>query len=276
MQDTKRTPSLVMFRDWDLWYKPPFYDVNWSEYNKTGYVSEDGLVIYPFGRGLRNEKFEEIRKKKHTLVPLSFMSNLEGIETFFTKNRPNVNLFFQGLHALGRRDDSFFESPIRLPILPPLSDFEFEKRWEQLLMLLRPADQIMIIDTASLISKAIAAIDHGTWSHVGGYVGNGRIFEMILSGAVERSLDVYRSPRYRIGLYRVKDVDVESPESIKKGDAFIAYCRASIGRARYNYLGLIRLGAIKILGIRKKSLGDHDLSPNDMAIFLPIELILTI
>ncbi len=271
-------PALVIFRDWDLRYKPPLYDVNSSEYNNAGYVSDAGWVIYAFRYSLRKERLETVQKKKHTLVPLSFMSNLENIETFFTQNRPNADLFFQGLHALGRRDNSFFESPIKLPMLQPIGADEYEKRWEQFLLLVRPTDQIMIIDTSSLLSRTIASIDHGVWSHVGGYVGNGKIFEVILSGSVERSLDVYRSQQYRIGLYRVKgfDGDVENPENAKRIEAFIAFCRASIGRTRYNYLGLMRLGLIKIFGIRLKSRGVHDLSPNDMAIFLELKLVFTV
>jgi len=138
IRDGVLMPALVMFRDWDLRYKPPLYDVNWSEYNKTGYVSDAGWVVYPFGYSLRKERLETIQKKKHTLVPLSFMSNLENIETFFTQNRPNADLFFQGLQALGRRDNSFFDSPIKLPMLQPIHADEFEKRWEQFLLLVRP------------------------------------------------------------------------------------------------------------------------------------------
>ncbi|HTO66851.1 MAG TPA: hypothetical protein VMM15_37010, partial [Bradyrhizobium sp.] len=199
-------PALMMFRDWDLWYKPPRYSVGWCEYNKTGYVSDAGWVVYPFWRSLRKAPFEAIRKRKHTLVPLSFMTNLESIEAFFSQNRANASLFFQGLNALAKHDDTFFEPPVRLPILQPISREEFERSWEQLLLLVRPTDQIMVIDTNSFISRAIAAVDQGVWSHVAGYVGNGNIIEAGLSGVVERPLTVYRSQRYRIGLYRVRSI----------------------------------------------------------------------
>jgi hypothetical protein len=205
------------------------------------------------------------------------MSNLENIETFFAQNRPNADLFFQGLNAFGRRDDAFFESPVRLPILQPISPGEFEKKWEQLLILVRPTDQIMVTDTSSLLSRAIASLDQGVWSHVGGYVGDGKIIEAILSGVVERPLNVYRSPQYRIGLYRVKGFDgnVETPESAKRIESFVAFVRARVG-ARYGYRNFVRLAAIKVFGLGQKWRNEHDISPNDMAIVLPLELIFTI
>jgi hypothetical protein len=270
-------PALVMFRDWDLWYKPPRFSVGWHEYNKTGYVSDAGWVVYPFWRGLRKARFEANRKKEHTLVPLSFMSNLENIEVFFAQNRANADLFFQGLNALGRRDNTFFESPVRLPILQPVSRDEFEQRWEQLLLLVRPTDLIMVIDTSSFISRAIAAVDQGVWSHVGGYVGNGNIIEANLAGVVERPLTVYRSQRYRIGLYRVKSIiGNEDPlENAKQAESFVAFLRGQVG-ARYGYLKVLRLGVTKIFGLGWKRRSEHDISPNEMAIFLPLQLVFAI
>jgi hypothetical protein len=78
---------------------------------------------------------------------------------------------------------------------------------------------------------------------------------MILSGPVERPRSVYRSPKYRIGLYRAKafNGDVENPENAKRIEACVVFWRASIGRSRYNYLGLMRLGLIKRFGIRLKN-----------------------
>jgi hypothetical protein len=142
------------------------------------------------------------------------MSNLDDIEKFFTQNKPNAELFFQGLYALGRRDNDFFEYPIRLPILPLTHAQEFEERWQRMRQIIRPADCIMIFDTTSHISRIIAAVDRGVWSHVAGYAGNGNILELILSGMVERSLDTYRSPRYRIGIYREPDLPTAAPNTL--------------------------------------------------------------
>src|SRR5258708_39530757 len=95
IRDGVLMPALVIFRDWDLRDKPPLYDVNSSEYNNAGYVSDAGWVLYAFRYSLRKERLETVQKKKHTLVPLSFMSNLENIETVFTQNRQNADLCFE-------------------------------------------------------------------------------------------------------------------------------------------------------------------------------------
>jgi hypothetical protein len=271
--------ALVMFRDWDVWYKPPLYrSVSWREYNKTGYVSKAGWVVYPYRRGIRAVRIERITKRSHTLVPLTFMSNLNDVEKFFTQNKPNVELFFQGLNALGRRDNAFFEYPIRLPILPPANPPEFEERWERMTKIVRPTDCIMVFDTHSFVSRAIAVIDRGVWSHVAGYAGNGNIFEMILSGAVERPLETYRSPQYRLGIYRARlfNGDVHDPENAKKIHAFSTFWRAQVGRSRYGYRQLVRVGIQKMFGIRLRGATDGDVTPNDMARSEHLKLIFTI
>jgi hypothetical protein len=268
-----------MFRDWDLFYKPPFYNrVSWRDYNKTGYVSKSGWVVYPHCLSLKMQRLEIIEQRKHTLVPLSFMSNSDNVEKFFTQNKPNAELFFQGLNALGRRDNEFFEYPIRLPILPPTNVQEFEERWQRMQQILHPADCIMIFDTASYISRIIAAVDRGVWSHVAGYAGNGNVLELILSGMVERSLDTYRSPRYRIGIYRARPSNggAEYADDLKRIHAFLARARASIGRTRYDYFKVAKLGFVKIFGIRLRRPSDYDVTPNDMARSINFKLIFTV
>jgi hypothetical protein len=270
--------ALIMFRDWDPWYKPPFYnEVSWREYNKTGYVSKSGWVVYPH-RSVTAKRFDLIAKRSHTLVPLDFMSTLDDVEKFFTQNKPNAELFFQGLNALGRRDNEFFEYPIRLPILPPTNPQEFEERWQRMQQIVRPADCIMIFDTTSYISRIIAAVDRGVWSHVAGYAGNGNVFELILSGMVERSLDTYRSPRYRIGIYRARPSNggAEYADDLKRIHAFLARSRASIGRTRYDYFKVVKLGFVKMFGIRLRRPSEYDVTPNDMARSINFKLIFTI
>jgi hypothetical protein len=205
-------------------------------------------------------------------------SNPDDVEKFFTQNKPNAELFFQGLNALGRRDNEFFKYPIRLPILPPTNPQEFEERWQRMQQIVRPADCIMIFDNTSFISRMIAAVDRGVWSHVAGYPGNGNVLELILSGMVERSLDTYRSPRYRIGIYRARPSNggAEYADDLKRIHAFLTRQRAPIGRTRYDYLKVVKLGFVKTFGIRLKQPTDYDVTPNDMARSVNFKLIFTI
>src|SRR5258708_4338799 len=95
----------------------------------------------------------------------------------------------------------------------------------------------------------------------------GKVLELILSGMVERSLDTYRSPRYRIGIYRARPSNggAEYADDLKRIHAFLARQRASIGRTRYDYLKVVKLGFVKTFGIRLKQPTDYDVTPNDMA-----------
>jgi hypothetical protein len=115
-------------------------------------------------------------------------------------------------------------------------------------------------------------------AHVGGYIGNGQIFEVLLSGAVQRPLNVYRSQRYRIGLYRPSsyDGDVEKPDNLTRIKAYIEFCRFSIGRTKYDYIGLVQVGINKILNRRLKTREPRFVSPCDLATFPEVRLLLTI
>jgi hypothetical protein len=267
--------ALVTFRDWDLCYKPPLYrEVNWTEYNKTGYVSKSGWVIYPYGRSVRSQPLERITKKRHTMVPLNFMANLDDIDKYFTHNRPSAELFFRGLLALTKRDQTYFDFPVRLPILPPTTPQEFEERWQRMEKIVRPADCIMTFDTTSYISKIIAAVDRGVWSHVAGYAGDGNVFEMTASGLLERPLNTYRSPKYRIGLYRPA-TSTGDPNDPRIG-VFLAWSRARIGRLGYDYPAVAKIGLRKLLGIQQRKPNDLEVTPNDMARSEQLRLLFTI
>jgi hypothetical protein len=208
------------------------------------------------------------------MVPLTFMLNLDKIDKFFTHNKPNAELFFRGLDAISRRDHAFFDFPVRLPILPPTTPQEFEERWARMEEIVRPADCIMTFDTSSYVSRVIAAVDRGVWSHVAGYAGNGNIFEMTTQGLVERPLRAYRSPKYRIGIYRPATSTGDPCDP--RIDSYLAFVRAKISSARYSYSRVIKLGGQKLLGIQPRRPSDFDVTPNDMARSPQLRLLFTI
>jgi hypothetical protein len=264
-------PALVTFRDLDPLYKQPFYNVSWSEHNKIGYVTKSGWVIYPLGCGLGKSRITTIEKRDHRIVPLPFEENSDKVEQLFTENKSNHKLFFQGIYTICNRDVLLFNNPIKLPIFAKLSAEEFDIKWEQLILLLRPTDTIMTFDTLSIISKTIAAIDHGVWSHTAGSIGGGKIVEATIYGVVERPISVYRSRRFRIGLYRSKHYN----ENDQKAQAnYISFTRSMIGRP-YGYRQLCAVAVNKLLRLKR----DDDwryTSPNDLAINQNLELIFTI
>jgi hypothetical protein len=86
------------------------------------------------------------------------------------------------------------------------------------------------------------------------YIGKGQIAETLTKGQIERGIDAYRSPRYRLGVYRPKGMP---PISVAKARAI---SRSMIG-GHYDYLGAFVLGLrvlfrIKGGGPRFRSIGE--------------------
>lgn len=192
---------------------------------------------------------------RHRLIPLLPPGACaDKIEAFFALNRENPELFIQGVKAL-TENLRFFDQPIKLPILDPIDTDEYEKRWREFVALLSIGDSIMLIDTASAVSRLIAYFDHGVWSHSATYTGDGNVGEATTSGVVERSIEVYHSPRFRLGLYRPR------PEPTPEQQAqMVAFIRAQIGKP-YNWRGVFRLALCRLLkagsSIRLPSPNDH-------------------
>jgi hypothetical protein len=106
------------------------------------------------------------------------------------------------------------------------------------------------------------------------YVGNGHITEAITSGVVERNIEAYRFPRYRLGVCRPINA---TPDQL---DRIIAFVRSQVGK-KYNYRGMLRLAIIKILKIRFKYaehsfLHPRDSGPNEIPMRPGMKLIFTI
>ena len=80
----------------------------------------------------------------------------------------------------------------------------------------------------------------------------------------ERPIEIYRNPRYRLGVYRVKGITPDQAELM------ISFTHRQLGKP-YAYRKVLRLALWKLFGGRpKKSSGGFFLiSPNDMAYVTP-------
>lgn len=97
----------------------------------------------------------------------------------------------------------FFEQPTPLPAVDEtLPERERSRRFEALLKKIVPGDVLLTVNIQSLMSRFIAWVDHGVWSHGAIYLGDGDIGEMLTSGYRIGSVRVYDAPQYRVGLYR--------------------------------------------------------------------------
>jgi hypothetical protein len=263
---------ICFFRDHDLWHKR-----DTAGRNKIGYITRYNRVVYAFRTGVKVAPLAKIAKKKlTTMVTVPLSSELEDkIETFFTENVLNNLLFQQGIKALTallskdnrfmENPDIFFQNPIYLPNLKPVDTDRYEAQWRKCLLLLKPGDMVYVLDEDSLLSRLIAKVDKGTWSHVACYVGNGNISEAITTGVVERSIDCYKGFQYRLGIYRARNLSQEQL------DKLLAFNRSCIGM-KYGWSKAIRLGLKKLFGIPVRRYESHNISPNDLVALVQVQM----
>jgi hypothetical protein len=228
--------TTVLFREFDPWHP-----TDMTGFNKTGYVTESGVVIYPRRSRIARKSVDAIMKLPHRLLRMPHHPRAEQIEKFFTNNIINTTMYVMAIERIGQPASPFWDNPIKLPILNPITPAEHEKRWSLLLNLLQRGDAIFTVDTKSITSRVITYLDQGVWSHVGTYTGEGRICEAITSGVTERSIEAYHHPRYRLGIYRLDG----SEEQI---DQMIEALRSQIGKP-YAFKKVLRLGIRMALGI---------------------------
>lgn len=255
------------FRDGDPWFK-----VDSTGHNKIGYLTTDKLVVYPVRRHFVIMPAEELEKKvrgKHLTV-LQYRwpeDKVRNVDEHFTQNILNPHLMFRGMKELSAGNYAYFNRPIRLPKLQPIEHDEHTRRWSQLMECIQPGDTVQVLDQKSLLSRLIARVDQGTWSHTAGYIGGGMVQEAITSGVVEREMSVYKTSNYRIGIYRSPDFDPQ-PADIER---LILYGRSHLG-AKYSWKLATRLGLKKLLRTRTSPI-DGEISPNDLVSLFNLELI---
>lgn len=220
----------VLFREFDLLRRP-----DRSGFNRVGYLSKRGAVVYDRWRTVRQVPFEKIRKRPHMVTRSTNSFDDNNIETFFLDNYPSVDLFRQGCEAILQNVPEFFASPVKFPILAPISVVEHERRWGMLQSILEPGDMITTFDTGSRMSRLISLLDDSPWSHVATHRGDGRIVEALTSGVVDRGIDAYNSPRYRVGVYRYSGMPPDA--AARLGDV----SRSLVGN-RYDYFSALIIG----------------------------------
>jgi hypothetical protein len=247
---------LCTFLDRDPWHKP-----DKTGCNKLGYLSKKDTVVYPIRRHFVEVPLGKVVKRMRASNALTTLrkhcpeESEESIDSFFTDNVLNPRLMRLGINNLIASDFTYFEQPLHLPKLQPINAEEHKKRWLQLTSCIRRGDLVQVLDESSLVSRLIARVDVGTWSHSARYVGNGKIFEAITSGVVERSILVYADRRYRIGIYRVPNLSEDDLAEM------VAVGRSLLGEP-YAWSGVIGLAWKKIL--RLNHFKYYEISPNDL------------
>jgi len=246
---------LIVFRYPDSADKP-----GRNGFNKVGYITTDGIVVFTIRNEVVRKALVEIKKFPHSLAqfaqpsqkPVDF--DRTNLDIFFLKNLQTPDLFNTGLTAIKNEDVTYFDRPIKLPRLDAIDENTRAHRWSELKFSIRKGDLLFTFDSKSLSSKLISLIDKGPWSHCGTCSGDGTVIEAITSGMVERPIDSYAAYRYRLGLYRLRSETFDA-------DILIAFSRAQLGKP-YNYRGALRAGLQKITNRRRTAPTPNDLASN--------------
>jgi hypothetical protein len=254
-----------MIRICTLRYLDPWFRKDRTGRNKVGYVTKVDTVIYPVRRPYVERPLAKLRKRSLSMFEVSYPAEQELlVETFFSQNVLNPMLMQLGMFHLTQANFAFFRNPVRLPKLFPIDDEEHRRRWIQLLLNIRRGDLFQVLDESSLISRSIAKVERGSWSHSASYAGNGNVIEAITSGVVERTVNSYNARHYRIGIYR-------HPQMTDEGSLrMIEFARSKVGN-KYSWRQASLLGLKKIFGIRHRRHGE--ISPNEINALNEFELI---
>lgn len=247
---------LCMFRDCDPWHPPDS-----TGRNKIGLISTKDVVIYPLrSRVVRRPLAAVLNHRGIQLFerPTPAPDLEERVDVFIEQNVPNAVLLQNATKALlSGGDESFFEHPIRLPILAPISEDERQRKWVELTNKIQDGDLVQVFDSESAISRLIAKFDGGTWSHSAGYIGHGEVVEALTSGVTVRSLETYNDTKYRMGLYRIPGVTPEQAEAMRLLGLL------QLGKP-YAWRKVMRLALRKLIGTADLHRTPFLISPNDL------------
>lgn len=150
----------------------------------------------PYDFSNRMDLFEVMRAKDKWRIPmlLSYLAEHDS-------NRRLIELAFR---AINIGNLSVFGP---LPVMPDMnasnSSPDYDEQWTSLLTLASTGDCVFTRRTDSRLSRLIARIDDGSWSHVVSYGHDGWIADVGRGpGDLLVRIDEYRSRDIRVGLYR--------------------------------------------------------------------------
>lgn len=236
------------------------YPIDFTGFNKIGIVLNGDRVLHPWKKGLRETPLEKVLKRPHSLRHPHVDIDTENIQSFFSSNWRDIDLFHCGLSEMIRGNSDYFEFPLKLPILDAIDVNQHDQRWRDLKADVQAGDLLLTYDTKSFASRVISYLDNGPWSHAATCSGEDTVIEATTAGVLERPLEVYGAARYRLGLYRWVP-------PIPDPAASIAWSRSRIGNG-YSYRKAMKAGLQKLLRHPRTAL-----TPNDLPIFCSVRLV---
>jgi hypothetical protein len=251
--------TIVLFYEFDFWFGR-----DQTGYNKIGYVTLNNEVVFPRRSVVVRRPMNVLRGKSIRTVRLPAHCSLDNVETFFAANMLTQNLFYRGINAIvGKEQPEYLDNPIKLPILNVNSARERERKWNEMRMMLRSGDMLFSVDVSDPISRLVAWIDGGPWSHTFAYAGDSKVYDVsVARGVFVGDLDAYKKSSIRLGLYRAKEGCSDDKFKI-----FAEFMNKELG-SRYDYWTAASIGARKFVRNRRKNTGlrgVREVTPNELA-----------
>ena len=127
-----------------------------------------------------------------------------------------------------------------------------DNRWAELVASLECGDTIATMDSKSIISRAIARLDGGEWSHVAVHLQDGYLLETTTTGTHRSSIETYNHPSIHVGVYR-RCVPLTDPERSRLLNVGLAV-QSGTRRMRFNpdrywYIGAVMAGINSIIDL---------------------------
>lgn len=246
--------SVIIFEDKNCNYKIS----EKTGCNQTGILVSEKEIICRRHRKVVYVSLDDLKECKVYIHVIKDREIAHKIVRFFKNTIDNYRLFQCGLNALHIENYRLFDSETIMPKFRRYHSIdEYNREWDRIVPLLRKGDLINTFQSTSFISKFIANLDKGVWSHSASYIGYKKIQEAISKGVVKRELSSYKDINTHIGIYRahgIEKVDLSTAEE---------FWRNSVGW-KYAYFKAIILGIRTLLGLTDDKYGPRDKTPNGL------------
>ena len=179
---------------------------------------------------------------------------------FLGSNYPSSELVMAALRAMGYGWPDYFDQPIKTAPHDCIDHTEHKIRCQALARAVQPLDCLFTFSPESLMSRFVARLDQGPWSHSAAIDRHGNVNESVPGHGVRCvALDHYLRWPFRLGLYR--------PAGLCDPQVGLDFLDAQLGKG-YAYRKATVAGLLRFLGFTERPR-----LPNDLALSPDLELV---
>jgi hypothetical protein len=247
---TKLSPvDVIIFHE-----KGSQYPVDESGCNQWAFVVDEKEALYVRGR-VRSIPLSKVHKLENAIVVHRIPEPLaKFVAPMLLRYRWRPSMFQVAInHLQGNNYAPFIYRDFFPPEPNYESDEEYELAWDHMVSMLEPRDAIFTFDRRSPISKLIAKVTHGPFSHCAVYAGDGTISEIVTSGTRMVPIETYKGRHYRLAVFRHYG---KAPNTVAE---MLADMRAVDGRSGYSYLGAFGAGVKALFGNHREAMAPNSL-----------------